>query len=256
MAIGLVNYVMTAALRDRLVQLVILGAVVCLGLSIFLGNAAVVEQKQFSIVFAAGSLRLFSVCGLSLFCVTFIRRAFENKDIDFLLARPISRKSLVISFSCAFSCLALIFALLVSALVFSIGYNSLDVPSFALWALSLCMEYIIVVNAALFFSMVISTSTGAIMTVFGFYILSRMSGQFLGILSSNKLHGVAGYDFFEIVIQIVSALLPRLDLMAQSSWLVYGEDGSFGLLYVIAQGLIYSLLLLLGTLLDLLRRQF
>ncbi len=256
MSINLIYYILIAALRDKLVILVLLGAVISMCISIFLGGAAVMEQEQFSVVFASGILRLFGVCGLVLFCVSFMRRAFESKDIEFLLARPISKTSLILSYAAGFSLIAVCFALLLSAVIYVSIYDNVSHAAFSLWALSLCMEYIIVVNAALFFSMVITSTTGATMGVFGLYLLARMSGSFLGIIDADKTVDTAANAYMELIMQIVSMLTPRLDLMAQSSWLIYGLNGTIGFSSVILQGAVFSGILIAATLLDLMKKQF
>ena len=101
MSLPLVKYVLTGAIRDRLVVAMVIALILSSSLAIFLGSSAVIEKDQFSIVFAAAGLRFISILGLVLFVVFFIRRSFEAKDIEFMLSRPIGR--LVFIFSHALS---------------------------------------------------------------------------------------------------------------------------------------------------------
>jgi membrane protein DedA with SNARE-associated domain len=59
------------------------------------------------------------------------------------------------------------------------------------------------------------------------------------------------------VMNIIAMVTPRLDLMAQTSWLVYPDDPvMFGYGFMIAQGVFYTALLIVAALIDLRRRQF
>lgn len=248
----LIRYVLTAALRDRLVLSFALILVVATSLSLFLGSAAVVEQGQFSLVFAGGALRIILSLALVLFVVFHMRRSFETKDVDFLLARPISRFSYIISHSAAFSLLAVLFSILSGSVLLGIGGGALTEGQM-LWIVSVMAESVIMVNLALFFAMVVSSAVGAALACFGFYILGRMMGQLLGIIDANQ--GLWAH-ILQYPLQLVSALMPRLDLMGQTSWLVYGVGEGVGLTYVLAQAGVFVLLVLSASLIDLVRRQF
>lgn len=66
---ALIKYVIKAAIRDRLVLSFLALVIVTSFLSIFIGGNAVIEARQFTLVFASGGLRLASVAGLVLFTV-------------------------------------------------------------------------------------------------------------------------------------------------------------------------------------------
>jgi hypothetical protein len=54
----------------------------------------------------------------------------------------------------------------------------------------------------------------------------------------------------------ISLFMPRLDLMAQTSWLVYGVGVSAHIPFILTQTIVYSLVLVLASLIDLHRKQF
>lgn len=250
----LVRYVLMAALRDRLALslgiLVIIGA----ALSVFLGSGALIERTQFSLVFTAGGLRFAGAVGLVLFTVFYIRRSFDNKDVEFLLSRPISRTSFILSHAIGFSMLATSLACVIGLAVCGVVVQAVG-PGHGLWVFSLIMEYIIIVNAVLFFAMVLQSAAGGAMAVFGLYVLSRLMGQLLGIASvADTMPGAA---FLHGAMNIISMIVPRIDLMTQTSWLVYPDtDGGVGFSFVAIQGVIYSGLLICAALVDLRHRQF
>lgn len=85
-----------------------------------------------------------------------------------------------------------------------------------------------------------------------FYVLSRMIGQILGTAEESSL---PLQDAMNTLVQIISIVTPRLDLMGQTSWLVYGApDLTFG--FIGLQGVLFSGLFILGACIDLFRRQF
>lgn len=250
----LIKYVMTAARRDRLMMVLLLMVLVGGALSIFMGSSAINEQDRFALVFAATGLRFAGAASLILFIVFYIRRAFETRDIEFLLSRPVSRTAFICSHAAAFSILALIIGGVVALSMFGISPRH-NAGGVVLWALSLEAEFVIMANAALFFAMVLPSATAGAMASIGLYVLGRLMGEILGIIYSGAY--THGYRFFALAMKPISMIVPRLDLMAQSSWLIYGTaDSSIGPGYVLAQAVVYSLLLALAALIDLVRRQF
>lgn len=248
----LVRYVLMAALRDKLVASFFLALVIAISLSLFLSSAAVVEQAKFALVFASGGLRLFVSLALILFVVFHMRRSFDTKDVDFLLSRPISRLSYILSHAVAFSLLAVALSLLSAGALAAISGGALGQAELV-WIASLCAEAVIMVNVSLFFAMVVSSAVGAALACFGFYLLGRMMGQILGIIDTESAPWAA---IFEWPMQFISLFMPRLDLMGQTSWLVYGLGDGVGLSYVMGQAAIFVFLVLCAALVDLVRRQF
>ncbi|HTK85501.1 MAG TPA: hypothetical protein VL625_10490 [Patescibacteria group bacterium] len=250
----LVKYVMTAALRDRLMFALVLMVIVGGALSVFLGSSAIIEPDRFALVFAATGLRFAGAVGIILFIVFHIRRAFDSRDVEFLLSRPLSRTAFICSHSLAFSLLALIVSGVVTFSIFAVSPHS-NSFGMLLWAVSLAAEFIIMANAALFFAMVLPSATAGALASIGLYVLGRLMGELLGIVYTGSYSH--GYRFLALSMKIVSLIVPRLDLMGQSSWLVYGTAAStVGVGFVLAQGVVYSLLLASAALIDLVRRQF
>jgi hypothetical protein len=268
----LVKYVLTAAVRDRLMMTLALMILIGAAVAAFMGSASVTEQGGFALVFGAGGLRFLGVAGITLFCCFYIRRAFENKEVEFLLSRPISRLCFLFSHAAAFSLLAVLIAAAVAAAVFMLGRP--DLGGLALWAASLAVEFAIMAVAALFFSMVLSSAAGSALATLGFYALARMVGVLLGIMSlppANWFFAVIGS-----VMKLISVMIPRLDMMGQTTWLVYGVEGSGGVKFlpeagpyatlmmehlgltgfIAAQGIVFAGLLLAAAAYDFMRKQF
>lgn len=249
---ALVKYVLMAALRDKMIMTLLVALVVGACLGIFLGSAAVIEKDQFSVVFTASGLRLLSVFSLVLFVIFFVRRSFENKDIEFLLSRPVGRLSLLLSYSVAFACLSVLIGGAMILPLYAVAPHLLSYGH-GIWILSLIVENIIMVNAALFFAMYISSAATASIVTMGFYVLSRMMGQLLGIVDSSLVDSAGPYS---MALQLVSVFTPRLDLLGQSGWLIYGVQETQDIWFVILQGAVFSFLVFCAAMLDLVKRQF
>ncbi len=253
-SLPLVRYVLMAALRDRLLLSLILLTLVGAALSIFLGSSALIEYEQFGMVFAAGGLRFAGVAGLVLFIVFHMRRSFDSKDVEFLLSRPISRNAFIFSHALAFSILALVVAAAVSVAVLAVNPGGVG-AGHLLWIFSFMIELIIMASAALFFSMVVTSAAGSALAVFGLYLLARLMGQLIGIASIG-LGGMA-LPFLQGIMNVIAMVVPRLDLMGQTTWLVYPDmAGDVGFGFLLVQGVFYTALLVCAALVDLRRRQF
>ena len=253
MSSSLIGYVLKAAIRDKLFIAMLALIVATVSMSFFMASSAITEQDQFLTVYASGSLRMLSVLGLVVFTVFFVRRSFDNKDVEFLLSRPISRIEFILSYSAAFSLLALIMSCFCGAAVFLMNPD-LPTDAISLWALSIAIELIITTNIAFFFSMALSSASTAVLGVLGFYTLARMMGQILGILEAGTAGPIA--DGMAVAMKMVSSVTPRLDLMGQTSWLVYGVSENIGFTFIIAQGLLFLSIVIVAALIDLVMRQF
>jgi MFS family permease len=248
----LVKYVLVAALRDRLMIAMTIVLVVGASLAMFLGGSAVFEQSLFTLVFAGAALRILVVLGLVLFVVFFVRRAFDSKEIEYLLSRPVGRMSLILSFAFAFSVLCLFMGIAVGACVCAVSPHLIGY-SHILWVVSIIVEMVIMANTALFFSMYISSASSATMVTLGVYVLGRLMGQLLGIVDSEIIENQGVYA---MAMQMVSVITPRLDLLGQSSWLIYGMNDDYNLVYALCQGVFFSALVLLAASFDFIRREF
>lgn len=224
-SIPLVRFVLTAAFRDKLLTTLLLMVAAGAGVSIFLGGATVTEKASFALVFGAGGLRFLGVVGIVLFCCFYVRRCFETKEVEFLLSRPISRMSFLLSHGTAFILLAAGVSLLISTAVFFLGKPQLD--GFLLWSLSFAVECAVMAVAALFFSMVLSSAAGSALATLGLYVLARLTGMLLGIAGQPPEGPV--FAVLNNAMEAISVLIPRLDLMGQTSWLVYGVEGAGGI---------------------------
>jgi len=249
----LISYVWTAAIRDRLILSAVIVLALGLSLSVFLASSALTEKDQFASVLSAGGIRLISVLTLIVFTVFFVRKSIESKDIELLLSRPFKRTDFIISYAIAFSAIAVLFGIANGIALFLMGPHLFGLGH-VVWVLSVTLEYILLINVAFLFGMMLSSAASAVMAVVGFYILSRMMGQLLGVIEAKTAHGV--WKGLEYIMQMISILTPRLDLMGQTSWLIYGFENSTDIIWAIAQCGVLLLIILTIAFIDLTKKQF
>lgn len=268
----LVKFILTAAFRDKLLLTLLVMIAAGAGLSMFLGDAAMTEKESFALVFGASGLRFLSVIGVVLFCCFYVRRAFETKEVEFLLSRPVSRLSFLFSHAFAFMALSVIVTAAVVVAVACLGRP--DAGGLAVWGFSIAIENMIMAVCALFFSMVLSSAAGSALATLGVYVLARLMGTLLGIAAVPPEKAI--FAVLNNIMDIISIVVPRLDIMGQTSWLVYGVQGSGGIDYLeragtyahsllatvgvtgfmAVQGAVFIALLLAASAFDFLRRQF
>lgn len=269
----LVAYVLTAAARDRVVWAFLLIAAAGAAVAIFLGSATVVERREFALVFASGGFRFLGVLTAILFPAFYIRRAFENREVEFLLSRPVTRSTFVVSHLAAFIILAAGIASLCAAAVFVLGRP--DGGGFWLWSFTFFIELSVMSATALAFAMVLPSAAASALCTLGFYALARASGILLGIASLPPTGWVTA--ILNNTMQLISIIIPRLDMMGQTGWLVYGAPkglSGIGFLpqagtyahaliaqtglggFAALQGVLFVALLAAVTCFDLARKQF
>jgi ABC-type transport system involved in multi-copper enzyme maturation permease subunit len=253
MIFPLFRYIFLAAIRDRFFLIVLGGLALILSLSTFFASSIVVEQDQFSRTFTAYGFRLLGSVLLIFFVVSHVRRSFEARDIECLLSRPVSRISIVITHAAAFTCLSLLAALILGGTALYLDRAQLHEGTW-LWWISLGVEFSIMANTAMFFAFVVTSVTGCMAIMFGFYLLSRVMGEILGILQKepeNNLQAMLGN-----IMEFISIFIPRLDLMGQTSWILYGVPENLSFPFIAGQGIVFVFLVVGAAIVDMTRRQF
>ena len=249
----LIQYILKAALRDRLFLSFIVLLGVGVSLSMFLGSSAITETDEFSLIFAGSGLRLATNLTLILFVVFYMRRAFESRDIEYLLSRPITKLQFLLSHFTAFVFIAFIASVLVMLVVAFMPSQVTHTP-IILWGVSLWLELSIVATVALFFSLILSSAVTSSMAVIAFYVLARLIGDILGIIEAGVSGGVS--VFLEKLMFIISVIIPRFDLLAQSAWLLYPIPDDINLPLIFGQGVIFMGLIVSAAYMDLNKKQF
>lgn len=189
-----------------------------------------------------------------LFVCLSVSRAFENKEVEFILSKSISREQFILGYSAGFFLAAfLIFLPLVAAIALLIKANWLGL---IIWSATLLSELLIVICFALLASMILKNSFSAIMASFAFYMISRLMGMFVMAIQLPEDLATAKNHALAFSLKILSAVFPRLDLFSQSSWISYGIKDFAGLKIIAIQSLIYIPLMIFMSFHDFKRKQF
>jgi hypothetical protein len=254
--IATLRYVLLTAFRDRLFF-----ALPLLGLGIVLvaeqlGKATIAEGDALAVVYGAAAIRLLVVLGLVAFIAFSVARMHETREIEAILARPISRARFVIAYAAGYGALA---SLLTLSMGLFVGlFLKADMAGFAVWLLSLMLEAWIIAALTLAAALILERAVLTVLFVTAFYVLSRLIGFFLVVSASglgrasveNPLDGL-----IRQIMDILGLLLPRLDLFSRTEWLVHGPKEAWVSLFI-AQAVIYVPLLLAMAVIDLRNKRF
>lgn len=255
---SILKYVLLSGIRDRLYLGLFISLVLAVSLSIFLGSTALTEQQQMTTAYIAGLSRGTFIIGMILFVCLTINRAFENKEVEFILSKSISREEFILSYLLGFFLAALLIIIpLILTIIFVTNTNKLGL---LIWSSSLILEMLIIISFALLSSLILKNSFSSILATLGFYIISRLMGLFVMAidLPKNTLEAkiTFGNHAFAFILKILSAIFPRLDLFGQSEWLNYGIS-DFGNIKIIAlQSIIYIPLMIFMAFHDFKKKQF
>ncbi len=250
-----IRYILLTALRDLLFTGLLIGVVIATWLSHVLGSMAIVETREMALSFAGGSSRIILVLGLVVFVCFHIRQAFESRELDVFLSRPISRASLVVSYWLGFAYVALLLVLPTMVLIMALG--TISKPGFFAWSLTLLLENWLMTAVALFAAFTLRSATSAVLVSFGVYALSRMMAFFIVTSQAGFTLGNAYIKLaLTYILKVVSVIVPRLDLFGKTEWMVYGVTHPHELTLVVVQSLIFIPLLLTATAIDFSKKEF
>lgn len=247
------RYTLLEALRNRLLGLALILVAAGLAFTQFLQQVAITESTEIQAALLAAVLRVGAVFMLASLVVTGMVREFNDKVMELILSRPIQRSGYFFGKLAGFAMVALALAVMCSLPL------ALFVPAqqVALWGVSLACELLIVTAFALFCVLSLNQVTSALAAVAGFYLLSRSIGA-LQIMAANPLSNVLsfGQQAVDYVIDAIAFVLPAMDRMTQTGWLIYQAPAAAEIRALLAQTAIYLLLLCGAAMFDLQRKNF
>jgi ABC-type transport system involved in multi-copper enzyme maturation permease subunit len=240
------------AARSRMLWLVGILVLLCLGLAGFLQQVAIIEAQQIQGAVLAAILRASAAFLTAAFVAMSMVREFNDKVFELMLAQPWPRGLYLAGKFVGFSTAAVALALAVSLpLVPFVPADHL-----AAWTLSLACELIVLVAMSLFCVISLTHIVPALAAVLGFYLLARSIAA-IQIIAASSGASVQWTDrLANGVVKAISFILPRFDLMTRSDWLVGAapELGTLGAL--VGEAILYTLLLVAAAQFDLHRQNF
>ena len=243
-------YTLLEALRNRLMWLLGLILVAGIGISGFLGDMAVTEQKEVQVALLAAFLRLTGVFLMATFVVTSLVREANDKGLELVLALPLPRAGYVLGKLGGFALLSLLPALLFGGLL-AFFAPPLQV---VLWTLSFMAELWIVAAFSLLCVLTFSQVMLALSAAIGFYLLARSITVLQQIGQSRYAPDMLSQDVINYLIKGIGYLLPRLDEFTRTEWLVYQSGNWTVIALLLCQAAIFLSILTAAALFDLYRK--
>jgi len=232
------------ARRSRLFWLVAGLVAVDVCLAMFLRQVALIEAREIQAAIIAALTRAASVFLVSTFVISSMVREFNDKVVELLLAQPLPRYGYLLGKLAGFAAVSLVVGLLCA-----LPLVLLAPPGGLLaWTISLSAELVLMAAAALFFVITLRHTVAALAAVLGFYLLAR-SMTAIRILAGTDPDGTWTDRLAEWLITGVSYLMPRLDGMTQTAWLVEHATSS-ALVSAIAQSGLYIAILAAAAMFD------
>jgi len=250
-AATLARLVVLEARRGGLPWLALAGLLMAIALGAFLSQVALTESRELQLAIVAPLLRACAVLLIALHVASSTLREMQDKTLELALSLPLARSTQYLGRLAGHAACA---ALLALALALPLAAWVPPGP-LAMWALSLAVEATLVAAAALFFAMSLAQLVPAVAASIGFYLLAR---------AIAAIHALAGAELGEpslaasaarLALDGVALLLPRLDAVTRTEWLLYGAPPAGAYAAALAGMAIYGVLLTAAGLFDFHRKQ-
>jgi hypothetical protein len=246
----LARLVLAEARRGGLPWLAAGSLALALLLAAFLSQVALTEARSLQLAVVAALLRACAVFLVAVQVSTSVMREVNDKGLELMLSLPLARAGHYLGrlagFSVVAAALALVFAL---PLVAWAGPGAV-----ALWAISLALEGTLVAAAALFFAMTLAQPVPAIAATAGLYLLARSMAAIQAIAAGPLVEPSLANQAARFGVEAMSLLLPRLDAVTRTEWLLYGAPDAAAFLATMAALIVYVALLAAAGLFDFHRR--
>jgi Cu-processing system permease protein len=229
------------ARRGGLAWLALATVVVAIGLGAFLSQVAITESRQLQAAVVAALLRACGAFVIAAQVTTAVRREIDDRRLELALALPLSRSAQYLGRLAGFSLCGVLMAV-----AFSIPLLFWAAPlAVAAWALSLAIELLLVAAAALFFAMSLSGVVPALAATAGLYLLGRSMSAVQAIAAGPLADASIAQQLAHVAVDAVALVLPALDRVTRTEWLLYGVGDSRG--YAAALGMLILYCALLGA---------
>jgi ABC-type transport system involved in multi-copper enzyme maturation permease subunit len=249
------RFILLTAIRDRLFPALLLLILALIGVTKALSETAMLENHEMHLAMSAGLARIVLNMGLAVFVCFHVRAMYDTREIDVMLSRPVSRPHLVFGLWLGFSLVASVLVVAVAVMIAFL--HPANMQGFLFWTASLLLESWIVVAIALFASLTNKSAVTSVLVSFTFYVLGRLMAFFIATANARISFEEAWIgEGLRYLIKAVSVVIPRLDMFAQTEWLVYGVTHSTNVTYFTAQAAIFIPFVLSVAIIDFCKKQF
>jgi ABC-type transport system involved in multi-copper enzyme maturation permease subunit len=250
-ALPIARYTLLEAMRNRLLWLLVAALAAAFAAAGFLQQVSITEAARVQASLIAAAMRLFAVFLVAAFVVTAVVREINDKVLEVLLAKPLPRTSWLIGKCLGFAGVAAVVAVAAGLPLWFFGAPA----GVAAWTASLFFELLIIVAASVFCVLTLNQVVTALATVLGFYVLART------MATVQILAAAAGASTWRDrltggVVDALAALLPSLDRMTATAWVVDGTGFASLATTAVVPALVYVALLGGAAAFDLHRQNF
>ena len=251
-SVTLARLVLLEARRGALPWLALAAVAASVALAAFLSQVALTDSRALQIAIAASAVRACAVFFLAAHVASSLVRELNDKGLELMLSLPLPRSSQYLGRLAGFSaCGAALAAVLAAPLLLWAPASAV-----ALWGVSLALECTLVAAAALFFTMSLGQLVAGLSATAGLYLLSRSIASVQAIASSPLAESSTAHDVARWGVDAVALLLPRLDSVTRTEWLLYGAPTLYTYAAALAGLLLYIVLLSAAGLFDFQRESF
>jgi len=246
----LARLVLLDARRGGLPWLALAGLALALLLAGFLSQVALTETRSLQLAVLAALLRAVAVFLVAVQVSASVVREMNDKGLELMLSLPLRRSSQYLGRLAGFALLAAALGIVFAAplLIWA------SPGAVALWAVSLALEGTLVAAAALFFALTLAQPVAAIATTAGLYLLARSMAAIQAIAAGPLVEPSLANQAARLSVDGVALLLPRLDAVTRSEWLIYGLPDAGAFLAALGGLALYIALLAAAGLFDFYRR--
>jgi hypothetical protein len=249
-AVALARCVLLEARRGGLPWLAFASIATGVALAAFVSQVALTESLALQAALTAALLRACAAFLIAAQVTASTLREIQDKGLELMLSLPLSRGTQYLGRLAGFvACGAVL------ALAFALPLTLWAAPgAVALWGVSLAFETALVAAAALFFAMTLGQFVPAIAATAGLYLLARSIGAIQAIAGGPLADASAPARFAQHAVDVVALLLPRLDAMTRTAWLLYEPPAPGAYAAALASAVLYTVLLAAAGLFDFCRR--
>lgn len=241
------------AMRSRIIWVAIVAIGAAFGVAQFLSQVAIIEVTQIQIAIMAAILRGTGVFLVAAFCITSIARESNDKITELFLSQPAPRSHYYLGkiTGCAGLALAIAAAFAASLTPYS------SIAQAAVWGASFAGELLILAAISVFCAISLHHVIAAFAATAAFYLLARSIGA-MQIIAATPISIEPSWtdDAFRWILDAIALMMPNLDRMTQTAWLIDQAPAPGELWAIASQILVYLLLIGTATMVDLYRKNF
>lgn len=249
-AATLARFVLLEARRGGLPWIALACIALGVGLAGFLSQVAITESRSLQAAVVAAFLRASAAFLIAAHVASSTLREMNDKGLELMLSLPLPRSTQYLGRMAGHAACAIAIAMAFTApLLLWVSPEAAG-----LWGVSLALECALVAAAALFFSMTLAQLVPAIAATAGLYLLARSITAIQAIAGGPLAEPSLAADAARWAVAAVSFVLPRLDGVTRTEWLLYGLPAPGAALAALGGLILYGALLLAAGLFDFYRK--